>query len=198
MSFNYPVGSGPPVGAPKCYGSGYNADDRECRSCPYQGPCKDIVVRSKWQQQQQPQQQVPAFAAPFPQGTFQPVQVRNFQPPTAFQAQPAAPQQQRWGPVPQQPPPPPQQQQPQRFGGVYGAVQDPLFGVLHGAPTPFRPQQPGEEFMERWAKNMFLAAFESMAKELVVGIRQMLWGPPQPPPPPASNQTIDMNQPPRQ
>lgn len=192
---------------PPCWGLSYDNDNRECQTrCAFRESCRQEVQRKINAQRLAPQAApppyppVPQYGQPapmMPQYGQQPVQVPVPVQIPIIPPQPPAPRVPGYGvpppPQPPQPPRPPAQAGPvpqaqaaqqQAYGpihfGVYGAINDPLHTGLHSAAGPFRPQMPGETFLERWFKNMLLNGLEAVAKEVVLGIRQM-WLPPVPP-----------------
>jgi hypothetical protein len=185
---------GAPQGSPHCWGIQYNSEDRTCRNCDYQGTCRTEVIRKDLAAR-------PVGAAPVPPPSYTtpPAPVRTIPvnyaapPPTPYQyyTQPQPPQTPgavRYAPqATQQQAPRPLQAPPPQYG--YGSTYDPMFYALAQVPEPFRPQVLGETFVQRVAKNMVLAGFEALLKEMVLGVRQLQWWPK---PATAAQQTVEV------
>lgn len=181
---------GAPDGAPPCWGTGYNSEDRTCRVCQVQGTCRNEVIRKDLN------------ARPVGAGNPPPPPTQPYYPPRNYApAQPAQYYQPQ--PQPQQPvqvryaPPATQQQaarplQPAPLQYGYGSTYDPMFHALATVPEPFRPQMQGESFMERVMKNMALAGLEAVMKEALLGVRQLFWWPRTPAATVASESVIDV------
>lgn len=186
---------------PKCWGHSYNSEDRECKGCPWQASCRDQVIRAAASQQHPPPQPVqspmnynfqpmpfqpPQYGAPAPYQAPAPAPVA-FQPPRPLQAP-------QYNVVAYKPPTPvpltvptpvvPPQQFPQQYPqqqaqmvDVYGRFQDPLHYASSMAHPPYRPQMPGESFIERVLKNTALSLLESLTMQLHLALRQMVLPP---------------------
>lgn len=193
----HPLPNGAPAGAPVCWGSAYNSEDRTCRNCPFAGTCrnevlrKDLAARPVGVQPTPPPS--PYYAAP------QPVYVAprpvNMPPPQYSAPQPVPIRYGTPGPAPVQM----QQQPPQRATPIqpaplqygYGSFYDPMYYALGQVPEPFRPQVQGESFLERVMKNMMLAGVGAIFKEGLLAVRQLQWWP-QPKEITAGERTVDV------
>lgn len=187
-----------PYGAPGCWGSGYNSEDRVCRNCSYSGTCRNEVVRKDLAARAVG---VPAGPPPSPFFAPQPVQwAPQVRPQQSAYPQPPTPVAVRYGPQTVAPQSQPQQRQapqplqpaPLQYG--YGSMYDPMYYALGQVPEPFRPQVMGESFMERVVKNMILAAAGSVFKEGLLAVRQLHWWP-KPKELPAAEHVVDVNSP---
>lgn len=186
---------------PWCHGnSQIRSEGRECLRCPHQSTCNDKIrgatplnttYTPPFQPYTAPQPYAASQAPPRPAGTAPPYQSppyqsppwqapNYYQPPVGYQhpnyqqqyqqVQYQQPQygQQYW--QAQQPYP-----QPPKYG--FGWLNDPLYYMIDGAPTPLRPQMDGESFWEAFFKAAFLKAMEALAKMLLLLIRQAVLAP---------------------
>ena len=172
----------PPVlnqpGYPPCWGNprSFDPNSRECRSCGVQSSCKD---RADAQRAVQPTWQPPTQV-------WQPPVTNTWQPPVIqttnqWTTNPwgQRPPLQQWQPpvVPQPQPPPQVVYVVQQGGEFYGRYNDPIHYAIASAPLPPRHQMQGETFFQRFMKNAFLGALESVTEEALKGVRQMVLPP---------------------
>jgi hypothetical protein len=172
----------PPVLAqpsyPPCWGNprSFDPNSRECRSCGVQSSCKEKADQNR-------------IAQPWAPPVIPSVQQAPWQAPWQM---PVSPPQQQWTtnpwgqkpmqqwqpPAVSQPAPPPQVVYVLQNGGeFYGRYNDPVHYAIASAPLPPRQQMQGETFLQRFMKNVFLGALESVTEEALKGVRQMILPP---------------------
>jgi hypothetical protein len=172
---------------PSCYGLSYDNDSRECRGCGFQNTCRELVIKAKNNMTSPTTTEyyrqfgvgggsgyggvsiapLRAPVAPMPQPSTH-TTLLPLTRPQVFQPQTSQYYQQQNIP-PGYPPP-------VRYGD-YGWMQDPLHYAMAGAPTPMRPQMPGESFAERTMKNAGLAMAEALLMQGVLAVRQLVLAP---------------------
>lgn len=205
MSYSYTS----PSERPRCWGDSrvYDQVSRECRSCSVQNSCGDSITRARNAAQLAqntvqipPQTQFPQYGQSY-FAQYAPPQVANPLPVMQPVAQPALvqplpspvprPFAQPQAPTPMPPPITPQQIQQTRpvyqlptppTADRYGWLQDPLYFQIASCPPPPRPQFDGENFVSRVGKNVVLDMVESLFKQCLLGVRQLVLPPPPPPP----------------
>lgn len=185
QSYGSPIGN-----RPSCWGKPdvYDSQDRECRGCGFQVSCRDQVIKLTPTHQTPPVTTTPApyyhsYAAPYsaPQAAPMPapVQITQYRPPVQVAPAPVpAPIAPPTYTAPAKPvvPTQPQVQQPMFQQDWYGRMQDPLFFTIL-SPPPFRPQMHGENFGERFFKNLLLDLSAMAAGHLMLALRQMVLPP---------------------
>lgn len=166
---------------PPCWGRSYEDGNRECRSCPVQGSCRDEIVRMNVNRPMYNPNPYQPYLPPSPftqqqQHVQAPVPVPTYQPPSGISGirriapMTGAPTQQ-----PVQMPMPAVQPTSVPYG--YGWMQDPMHYYVHTMPPPLRTQMPGESFSQRMVKNIGLAMLESIFASMFLAVRQMVWEP---------------------
>lgn len=184
MTYSYGVPANTRSLAPPCFGKSYDNDNRECRGCSFQTSCRDEVIKTRNSMAPTTTDYYRQFG--YGGASIAPLRAPVAPAPQAMSSAAAPPPYIGFGRPSMQPPAqqysqqlPPGYPPPPRYGD-YGWLQDPLHYMMASAPTPMRPQMPGESFAERALKNAGLSMAEAFFMQAVMSVRQLVLAPKMP------------------